>query len=216
MQRRLIIKFKGVYKSPFDLQKMGQLIENGYLTECRMPTAKHMRVAVGAITEGQFNHITNLLGDLKQDICAFGRRISDTVRTYLPSHLIQTSIGVFHNPLDPESWSEYLLRMKPRYILFLADFQRYQPNLAKLAKKANTERKAQVIPIRDKWLSSANRYASEVLAVSIDNGTTWDSYSAALAITESHVTRVAKDNWDNKNIRIETSVSVRQNSTEVG
>ena len=87
--------------------------------------------------------------------------------------------------------------------------------MAKLAKQASIERKAQVVLMTDKWLSPATRYASEVLAVPIDTGTIWDSYSAALAVTEALVTRVAEENWDNTKDRIEAWDSARQNSTEV-
>ena len=215
MQRRLISELKGGYKSPLDLHEISQRIENGYLAEFTMRTAEHMRVAAEAITEGQFNRITELLGDPKRDIYALGGRISDTIATYLSFHLRQARMGVFHIPRDPESWPEYLLRMKPGDIFFLADFRRYQPNLAKLAKQASIERKAQVVLMTDKWLSPANRYASEVLAVPIDTGTIWDSYSAALAVTEALVTRVAEENWDNTKDRIEAWDSARQNSTEV-
>ncbi len=215
MQRRLISELKGGYKSPLDLHEISQPIESGYLAEFTMRTAEHMRVAAEAITEGQFNRITELLGDPKRDIYALGGRISDTIATYLSFHLRQARTGVFHIPRDPESWPEYLLRMKPGDIFFLADFRRYQPNLAKLAKQADIERKAQVILMTDKWLSPANRYASEVLAVPIDTGTIWDSYSAALAVTEALVTRVAEENWDNTKNRIEAWDSARQNSTGV-
>ena len=215
MQRRLISELKGGYKSPLDLHEISQRIENGYLAEFTMRTAEHMRVAAEAITEGQFNRITELLGDPKRDIYALGGRISDTIATYLSFHLRQARMGVFHIPRDPESWPEYLLRMKPGDIFFLADFRRYQPNLTKLAKQADNERKAQVILMTDKWLSPANRYASEVLAVPIDTGTIWDSYSAALAVTEALVTRVAEENWDNTKDRIEAWDSARRNSTGV-
>jgi len=215
MQRRLISELKGGYKSPLDLHEISQRIESGYLAEFTMRTAEHMRVAAEAITEGQFNRITELLGDPKRDIYALGGRVSDTIATYLSFHLRQARMGVFHIPRDPESWPEYLLRMKPGDIFFLADFRRYQPNLAQLAKQADIKRKAQVILMTDKWLSPANRYASEVLAVPIDTGTIWDSYSAALAVTEALVTRVAEENWDNTKHRIEAWDSARQNSTGV-
>jgi DNA-binding MurR/RpiR family transcriptional regulator len=86
--------------------------------------------------------------------------------------------------------------------------------LTTFAKKATIDRKAQVVLMTDKWLSPANRYASEVLAVPIDTGTIWDSYSAALAVTEALVTRVAEENWDNTKTRIEAWDIARQNSTE--
>lgn len=214
MQRRLIRELQGGDKSPLDLHEAGQRIESDYLAEFTMRAAKHMRVAAEAITEGQFNRITELLGDPKRDIYALGGRISDTIATHLSFHLRQARMGVFHIPRDPESWPEYLLRMKPGDIFFLADFRRYQPNLSQLAKQADIERKAQVILMTDKWLSPANRYASEVLAVPIDTGTIWDSYSAALAVTEALVTRVAEENWNNTKTRIEAWDSARQNSLE--
>ena len=203
IQCRLISELEGGYRSLLDLYTMGQRIEDDYLTEFTMPTAEHMRVAAEAITELQFNRITELLGDPKRDIYALGGRISDTIATYLTFHLRQARMGVFHIPRDPESWPEYLLQMKPRDIFLITDFCRYQPNLAKLAKQAYTERKAQVILMTDKRLSPANRYASEVLAVPIDTGTTLGSYSAALAVTEAFVTRDAEENWDNTKTRIE-------------
>ena len=214
MQRRLIRELKGGDKSPLDLHEAGQRIESDYLAEFTMRAAEHMRVAAEAITEGQFNRITELLSDPKRDIYALGGRISDTIATHLSFHLRQARMGVFHIPRDPESWPEYLLRMKPGDIFFLADFRRYQPNLSQLAKQADIERKAQVILMTDKWLSPANRYASEVLAVPIDTGTIWDSYSAALAVTEALVTRVAAGNWNNTKTRIEAWDSARQNSSE--
>ncbi|MDG2299997.1 MAG: MurR/RpiR family transcriptional regulator [Planktomarina sp.] len=214
MQRRLIRELKGGDKSPLDLHEAGQRIESDYLAEFTMRAAEHMRVAAEAITEGQFNRITELLSDPKRDIYALGGRISDTIATHLSFHLRQARMGVFHIPRDPESWPEYLLRMKPGDIFFLADFRRYQPNLSQLAKQADIERKAQVILMTDKWLSPANRYASEVLAVPIDTGTIWDSYSAALAVTEALVTRVAEENWNNTKTRIEAWDSARQNSSE--
>ena len=214
MQRRLIRELKGGDKSPLDLHEASQRIESDYLAEFTMRAAEHMRVAAEAITEGQFNRITELLSDPKRDIYALGGRISDTIATHLSFHLRQARMGVFHIPRDPESWPEYLLRMKPGDIFFLADFRRYQPNLSQLAKQADIERKAQVILMTDKWLSPVNRYASEVLAVPIDTGTIWDSYSAALAVTEALVTRVAEENWDNTKARIEAWDIARQNSTE--
>ena len=66
----------------------------------------------------------------------------------------------------------------------------------------------------DKWLSPANRYASEVLAVPIDTGTIWDSYSAALAVTEALVTRVAEEKWDSTRQRIEAWDRARKNQLE--
>ena len=68
----------------------------------------------------------------------------------------------------------------------------------------------------DKWLSPATRHASDILAVPIETGTIWDSYSAALAVTEALVTRVAEDNWDDTRARIESWDAARQIDGETG
>ena len=98
--------------------------------------------------------------------------------------------------------------------MFLVDFRRYQPNLTLLAEQAVTNRKVQVILVTDKWLSPATRYATEVLPVPIDTKTIWDSYSAALAITEAIVTNVGESNWDDTRARIEAWDCVRQIDVE--
>ena len=215
MQRRLISELKENKKSPLDLHETGLKIEGGYLAEFTMRTTEQISVAAEAITEGQFNRITELLGDPKRNIYAMGGRISDTIATHLSFHLRQARVGVFHLPRDPESWPEYLLRMKPGDIFFLADFRRYQSNLTQLAQQASLDRKAQVVLMTDKWLSPANRYAAEVLAVPIDTGTIWDSYSAALVVTEALVARVAEDNWEYTKTRIEAWDNACQNATEI-
>ncbi|WP_305985590.1 MurR/RpiR family transcriptional regulator [Roseibium sp. MMSF_3544] len=210
MQRRLIAELKEGDRSPVEIRETGKRIEGGYLGEFISRAAKQMQSATEAITEGQFTRICALLSDPKRNVYAIGGRISDTVAQHMSFHLRQARQGVYHLPRDPEGWPEYLLRMRPGDVFFIVDFRRYQTNMTRLAEQAALERKAQVILMTDKWLSPATRHASEVLAVPIEIGTIWDSYSAALAVTEALVTRVAEDNWDNTRQRIEAWDAARQ------
>jgi len=214
MQRRLLAELKEGERSPVDLHETASRIEGGYLAEFLSRAAAQLQSASAAITEGQFKQICSLLSDPKRSIYSIGGRISDTIAMNFSFHLRQARQGVYHLPRDPESWPEYLLRMKPGDILFLADFRRYQPNLTQLAEQAAVKRKAQVVLMTDKWLSPATRHATEVLAVPIDTATIWDSYSAALAITEAIVTNVGESNWDETRTRIEAWDSVRQSDVE--
>ena len=176
MQRRLIDELKEGNRSPLELHESGRRIEGRYLGEFIARAAEQMQDAAQAITEGQFTRITDLLADPKREVFyALGGRISDTIATHLSFHLRQVRENVFHLPRDPESWPDYLLRMKPGDIFFLVDFRRYQPNLTRLAAQVHEISKAQVILMTDKWLSPAHRYADEVLSVPIDTGTIWDS-----------------------------------------
>lgn len=212
LQKRLLSELRQGDRSPVDLHANSSRIEGGYLAGFLTRAADQMAMAGGAVTEGQFQRVCDLLGDPKRNVFAVGGRISDTIAQHLSFHLRQSREAVYHLPRDPETWPEYLLRMKAGDIFFLVDFRRYQQNLCQLAEQAS-EKRVQVILVTDKWLSPATRNASEVLAVPIDTGTIWDSYSAALAVTEALVTRVAEQNWEKTKKRIEAWDAMRPTSS---
>lgn len=213
MQKNLLAELRAGDKSPVDIHAASRRIEGGYLAGFLLRAASQVKSADEAVTEGQFDRICELLADPKRRIYAVGGRISDTIARHLSFHLRQARDGVYHLPRDPEVWPEYLLRMKPGDIFYLVDFRRYQQNLVHLAEQA-CARRVQVVLMTDKWLSPANQHAAEVLAVPIDTGTIWDSYSAALAVTEALVTRVAEQNWDATRDRIEAWDAARGRTKE--
>lgn len=202
MQRSLLAELKAGNKSPVDVHEAGRRIESGYLAEFISRASAQMHSASDAVTEAQFLRICALLADPKRSVYALGGRSSDSIAQHLSFHLRQARQGVSHVPRDPQTWPEYLLRLQPGDVFFLVDFRRYETALTRVAEQA-AARKAQVVLTTDTWLSPATRHASEVLAVPIETGTVWDSYSAALTIMEALVTRVAEDSWDTTRARIE-------------
>ena len=208
MQRVLLAELRSGDKSPVDIHATSKRIEGGYLTGFLQRAAAQVHSAGEAVTEAQFERICDLLSDPKRRVFALGGRVSDTIAQQLSFHLRQSRDGVFQLPRDPEVWPEYLLRTKPGDVFFLVDFRRYQQNLVRLAEQASA-RRVQVVLMTDKWLSPATRHAAEVLAVPIETGTIWDSYSAALSVTEALVTRVAEQTWDATRARIEAWDAVR-------
>ena len=213
MQKQLLAEIRAGDQSPVDIHATSQRIQGGYLEGFLVRTALQMKSAGEIVTEGQFNRICKLLADPKRSIFAVGGRISDTIAQHLSFHLRQSREAVYHLPRDSEVWPEYLLRMKPGDVFFLVDFRRYQRNLGRLAEQAGAQR-VLVVLMTDKWLSPATRHAAEVLAVPIDTGTVWDSYTAALAVTEALVTRVAEQTWDKTRARIEAWDAVRNTNSE--
>jgi len=213
MQRRLIAELRAGDRSPVDIHANAERIEGGYLAGFLGRAAEQMQSAGEAVTEGQFDRICALIADPKRSVFAVGGRISDTIAQHLSFHLRQSRERVYHLPRDPEAWPEYLLRMKAGDIFFLVDFRRYQANLCYLAEQASKQR-VRVVLMTDKWLSPATRHAAEVLAVPIDTGTIWDSYSAALAVTEALVTRVGEQDWETTRARIEAWDAVRPQQGE--
>ena len=213
MQKRLLAELREGDRSPIEIHATSRRIEGGYLVGFLARAAVQIESASEAVTEGQFDRICELLADPRRSIFAVGGRISDTIAQQLSFHLRQSRKDVYHLPRGPEVWPEYILRMKPGDVLFLVDFRRYQMNLAQLAELA-ADRKVLVVVMTDKWLSPATRHASEVLAVPIYTGTVWDSYTAALAVTEALVTRVAEQTWDKTRARIEAWDAVRNTRSE--
>lgn len=213
MQRKLVSEMREGQQSPVDLHATSERIEGGYLSGFLRRAATQMQSADEAVTEDQFARVCDLLNDRKRDVYAVGGRISDTIALILSFHLRQSRENVFHIPRDPDVWPEYLLRMKRGDVLFVVDFRRYQRNVVKLAEQARA-RRAKVILMTDKGLSPARRFASEVIAVPIDTGTVWDSYSTALAVTEAIVTRIAEETWGETSARIEAWDAARNTILE--
>lgn len=202
-QRALIEELKEAQRSPVDVHDPGRKVEGSYLKDFIARATRQMAMAGDAITDDQFDQICNALFDPKRRVYALGGRISDALARHLTFHLRLIRKDVFHLPDNPETWPEYLLRMRPGDILFLVDFRRYQPMLERLAVEASTECNARIILMTDKWISPIARVAHEVVPVPIDSDTVWGTYSAALSVIEAIVTRIAEENWDQTRARIE-------------
>ena len=213
-QRQLIEELKSGNRSPLDLHQQNRPLRGEFLEDFVTRAVALVSEAASATTKVQFERICALLSDDKRSIYVIGGRISDSIALYLSRHLRQIRANVFHLPPDPESWPEYLLRMKPRDVLFIADFRRYQPSLLNLAENAAKGRGAQIVALTDKWLSPIAKHATEVIATPIESGTVWDSYSGALVLMEAIVTRIAENNWDKTRARIESWDAMRLDQLE--
>lgn len=213
-QRYLISELKSEQRSPVDLQLISEPIEGAYLKNFLGRSAGLIAESQHTVTEEQFERVCALLSDRKRHIYLIGGRMSDGLVQYLARHLNQIREHVTHLPSDSEQLPNYLLSMRPKDVLVIADFRRYQSGLTKLAERASRDRKTQIIAITDKWMSPVSRHATEVLAIPIDSGTLWDSYSATLAVLEAVVTRIAEQNWDSTKERIESWDDYRSNFSE--
>lgn len=196
-------------RSPLDLHAPGRPVEGNFLKDFIAKSTSQMAIAADAITDDQFTQICTLLSDPKRRIFVLGGRISDTIARHLTFHLRLIRRDVFHLPANAEAWPDDLLRMRQGDILYLVDFRRYDPVLAQLAHRAAEARHARIVLMTDKWISPIAKHAREVLPVPIDSGTLWDTYSAALAVTEAIVTHIAEHNWDKTRTRMEAWEALR-------
>ncbi|WP_348646257.1 MurR/RpiR family transcriptional regulator [Pseudohalocynthiibacter sp. F2068] len=208
-QRHLISELKEGQRSPVDLQKTSKPVQGAFLASFLGRANALLQETSNAVSEAQFERICSLLSDETRNIYVVGGRMSDALGLYLSRHLRQVRSKVYHLPSDPEVWPEYLLRMRPKDVLVVADFRRYQRSLHALSEKAANTRNVQIVLMTDKWLSPVSKHASEVLAVPIDSGTLWDSYAGAMALIEAIVTRIAEASWSKTKTRIEAWDSMR-------
>ncbi len=208
-RQHLIVELRQGQRSPVDLRETSKPMHGDYLDTFLKRAERILRDSTTAISEVQFMRVCNLLADQRRSIYVIGGRMSDTLSLFMSRHLRQARDKVHHLPPDPEAWPEYLLRMRSRDVLFVADFRRYQNSLLRLSKKATRDRKVQIILLTDQWLSPISKNASEVLAVPIDSSTLWDSYSGAFAVIEAIVTQIADANWKTTKQRIEHWDSMR-------
>lgn len=214
-QRHLIDELKEGNRSPLDLHQSDRAMKGDFLEDFVNRATALLSESTAAITQAQFDRVCDMFADEKRSVYVIGGRISDALALYLSRHLRQMRGNVYHLPADPEIWPEYLLRMKPRDVVFVVDFRRYQPSLEQLAERAASRQGAQVILLTDKWLSPVARVASEVIATPIESGTVWDSYVGALVLLEAVVTRIAEGGWDKARKRIERWDSLRLDIGEI-
>ncbi len=207
-QRTLIGELKEGQRSPVDLHGEATALKEGFLAKSLARSAEVAASAAEGVTPAQFERVCAMLQDDKRSVFMLGGRISDPIAQLLSRHLWRIRRDAYHIRPDTEVWPEYILRMKPRDVVFLVDFRRYQKNLATLAALAS-KRGAQVVVLTDKWISPIAKHASEVLAVPIESGTAWDSYVGAVALIEAMITRIAEQDWEGTRRRIETWDSVR-------
>ncbi|WP_321449376.1 MurR/RpiR family transcriptional regulator [uncultured Cohaesibacter sp.] len=208
-QRHLIDELKQIQTSPVERKSMSKPMHGAYMASFLDRVSGILEESTQSISEAQFDRICQMLSDTKRSLYFIGGRMSDTLMQYMSRHLRQIRQKVYHLPSDPEMWPEYLLRMRAKDILVIADFRRYQSNLTHLARKAAEERKAHVVLITDRWMSPVSRNASEILAIPINTDTLWDSYSGAFAVIEATLTNIADSHWETTKQRIEHWDSMR-------
>ncbi|WP_172838552.1 MurR/RpiR family transcriptional regulator [Stappia sp. ES.058] len=200
-QQKLVQELKQGNRSPIDLrdgQTAGQ--EASLLSYLQRIETLNSELAE-RVSPAQFDRVCQLLGDSKRRIYMIGGRMSDSIAGFFVRHLCQIRKDVFHIPADPETWPEYLLRLRPKDIVLVIDFRRYQASLERLSIQVRTC-KAQTIVITDQWISPCAKGASELISVPIGSGTLWDSYVPAFALVEALLIPLAEMDWDATKARI--------------
>lgn len=200
-QQKLVQELKQGNRSPIDLRE-GQAAEQEASLVSYLQRIESLNAELAErVSPAQFDRIYRLLGDPKRRIYMIGGRMSDSIAGFFVRHLCQIRKDVYHIPADPEIWPDYLLRLRPKDIVLVIDFRRYQASLEQLSIQARNC-KAQTIVITDQWISPCAKGASELISVPIDSGTLWDSYVPAFALVEALLIPLAEMDWKATKARI--------------
>jgi DNA-binding MurR/RpiR family transcriptional regulator len=200
-QHKLIGELKEWHRSPVELHSRSSHGAN-FLEAYVERASQIVRAVPAALTQVQFERICGMVADERRAIYLIGGRISDPMAQHFSRHLRQIRRDVFHIPPDPEVWPEYILRMKARDVFVVFDFRRYQPRLEQLVRTASQASGIEVLLFTDKWLSPVSSEATEVIALSIDNGTAWDTYIAAMVTVDAMITHISERDWNSTSSRI--------------
>ena len=200
-QQRLVEELKQSHQSPIDLRQDSAIDRTAPLASYLARVESLNAELIKRITPKQFDRICDMLCDPKRRVYMIGGRMSDSIAEFFVRHLRQIRKDVFHIPSDQEIWPEYLLRIRPRDIVLIIDFRRYQTSLAKLSAHV-VARKALTIVITDQWISPAAKNATELVSVPIVSGTLWDSYLPAFALVEALLVPLAERDWEATKTRI--------------
>jgi len=101
-------------------------------------------------------------------------------------------------------WPEYFQMMRPRDVVVIFDYRRYQRSIELFASRAAAAARPQIVLFTDQWLSPVAIHASRVFALPIEVGTLWDTFAAPLVLIEAMVVKVSTDNWAAVRPRLET------------
>lgn len=213
-QQRLVQELKDGRQSPIDLHRDEDQLDQEKVLGAYVERISALNAEMQErVNPAQFARICDMLGDTKRAIYLIGGRMSDSIAEFFARHLRQIRKQVYHIPGDPEVWPEYLLRLRPRDVVLIIDFRRYQASLAELSAKART-RKAQTIVITDQWISPAARGAGELVPVPIQSGTMWDSYVPAFTLAEALLVALAERDWEGTRARIAAWDALRCEATD--
>ena len=214
LQRHLIDELKEGQRSPVELHPTRRLPGGAYFQDIVAQVIGLLETTGETITPAQFERLCGLFGDPSRQVFVIGGRVSDAIAQHLSRHLRQIRPGVFHLPSDPETWPEYVLRIKLRDLFVIVDFRRYQSILQKLAQQVCENRDAHVLVFTDKWMSPVSAYARDVVALPIEIGTAWDSYVGAITLIDALIARTSESDWDKTRGRLEMWDDIRRSINE--
>lgn len=212
-QRRLIEELRDGQRSPLELHEHPGRLSAGGLDDFVRSSLTCLERLPAALGDVQLRRVCRELADPRRAVHVIGGRISDSVAQYFSRHLVQIRPDVSHLPADPEIWPRHLLSIRPRDLVLVVDFRRYQPNLAELAGRV-AARKGRVILVTDRWLSPVAGSASEVLVVPIDNGSAWDTYTGAMLLMEFLIDGIADHDWPATRERLQAWDALRHEPEE--
>lgn len=158
--------------------------------------------------------VLDLLADEKRRIFLRGGRFSHTLAEYMHGHLRQLRGDIFCLSGDHGQDVDLTLDIKPRDVLVLFDYRRYQTDVMIYANRV-TQCKATLVLFTDRWLSPAASQAAYIFVAPVEVPSPFDTMVPAMAQVE-YLSKALLDRLgDQARERIERLEAIR-NGTPAG
>ena len=148
-----------------------------------------------------FDAVVALLADRHRRIHVAGGRITQSIASYLVTHLAMARPGVSLVPATQSFWPQYLLDIGKPDVLVVFDIRRYDARMLEFAASAK-ERGTRIVLITDQWISPIARLAVQTLPLRIEAPSSWDSNIVPLFVAEALVAATVNAAWRDTEARI--------------
>ncbi|WP_080717257.1 MurR/RpiR family transcriptional regulator [Vibrio nigripulchritudo] len=203
MQRSIHEEIGDTLKSPIEKHdSIPSIDEKSHLLD-RFADAvvNNIRQTVTQIDEKTFNDVVDVLSDQNRSLYIVGGRISHSIAEYMFTHMQVIRANVTMVEPNANSWSHYVINMKPGDTLVVFDIRRYENDILTLAEIARS-REVNLILFTDQWGSPVVKLAQHVFHARIEAPSAWDSTVAITFLVEALVEAIQSATWSETSNRM--------------
>jgi DNA-binding MurR/RpiR family transcriptional regulator len=162
----------------------GKTRRTDFLAKSMQVFGASMQRSFERMSPTEFNNVVTAICDVKRPLFLAGGRFTQLIAHILYLHLYQIRPGVrmIQEGLQPRR--DQLLGMRPKSVLLVCDFRRYQADTVALARMAK-QRGAMILLLTDPWESPIAEFADYVLIAEVTAPSAFDSMVPAFALAEA-------------------------------
>ncbi|MBD1556982.1 MurR/RpiR family transcriptional regulator [Vibrio sp. S9_S30] len=203
MQRSIHEEIGDTLKGPIEKHAaIPNIDEKSHLLDRFADTVmNNIRQTVAQVDEATFSGAVERLSKSDCPLYIVGGRISHSIAEYMFTHMQVIRANVTMIEPNANSWSHYVINMKPGDTLVVFDIRRYENDILTLAEIARS-RDVELILFTDQWGSPVVKLAQHVFHARIEAPSAWDSTVAITFLVEAIVEAIQSATWSETSSRM--------------